>query len=119
MFKKPTSPKLSTVQASPDEPTRKLKRVKKPAKKSSDAPTAGVVIKETPVKALSKKKEKMTVKKCKGIDFVSEVALTKEAQNEEVRKKSLRDFHKTHPSGFGTVTKTAPSAAKIKPSVTN
>ncbi|GKA05173.1 hypothetical protein Tco_0684293, partial [Tanacetum coccineum] len=37
----------------------------------------------------------------------------------EVRKKSLRDFHKTHPSGSGTVTKTTPSAAKIKPSVTN
>nr|GEV55499.1 uncharacterized mitochondrial protein AtMg00810-like [Tanacetum cinerariifolium] len=38
---------------------------------------------------------------------------------EEVRKKSLRDFHKTHPSGSGTVTKIAPSAAKIKPYVTN
>ncbi|GKC66029.1 hypothetical protein Tco_1098627 [Tanacetum coccineum] len=33
--------------------------------------------------------------------------------------KSLRDFHKTHPSGSGTVTKTAPSAVKIKPFVTN
>ncbi|GJY20129.1 hypothetical protein Tco_0392695 [Tanacetum coccineum] len=29
----------------------------------------------------------------------------------------MRDFHKTHPSGSGTVTKTAPSAAKINPSV--
>nr|GEW18145.1 retrovirus-related Pol polyprotein from transposon TNT 1-94 [Tanacetum cinerariifolium] len=38
---------------------------------------------------------------------------------EEVHKKSLRDFHKTHPSGSGTVTKIAPSAAKNKPSVTN
>ncbi|GJU64778.1 hypothetical protein Tco_1246613 [Tanacetum coccineum] len=28
-------------------------------------------------------------------------------------------FHKTHPSGSGIVTKIAPSAAKIKPSVTN
>nr|GFA09364.1 hypothetical protein [Tanacetum cinerariifolium] len=37
----------------------------------------------------------------------------------KVRKKSLRDFHKTHPSGSGTVTKIAPSAAKIKSSVTN
>ncbi|GKC46951.1 hypothetical protein Tco_1064673 [Tanacetum coccineum] len=34
------------------------------------------------------------------------VVLTEEA-HEEVRKKSLRDFHKTHPSGSGTVTKTA------------
>nr|GEY13498.1 hypothetical protein [Tanacetum cinerariifolium] len=31
----------------------------------------------------------------------------------------MRDFHKTHPSGSGTITKTTPSAAKIKPSITN
>ncbi|GKF94758.1 hypothetical protein Tco_0284458, partial [Tanacetum coccineum] len=81
-FKKPASPKLSTVSASPKEPTRKSKRVKRPAKKSNDAPTTCVVIKETPVK-----KEKMTIEKCKGIDFLSKVALTEEAQYEEVRKK--------------------------------
>ncbi|GJW82341.1 hypothetical protein Tco_0146316 [Tanacetum coccineum] len=100
---------------SPEEPTRKSKRVKRPAKKSTNAPTAGVVIRDTPVTLLSKKKEKMTVEKLKGIELLSEVALTEEAQYEEVRKKSLRDFHKTHPSGSGIVT----SAAKIKPSVTN
>ncbi|GJZ43470.1 hypothetical protein Tco_0590725 [Tanacetum coccineum] len=93
-FKKHASPKLSTVLASPEEPTRKSKRVKRPIKKSSDALIAG-------------------------IDLLYEVALTEEAQYEEVRKKSLRDFQKTHPSGSGTVTKIAPSAAKIKPSVTN
>nr|GEY36339.1 hypothetical protein [Tanacetum cinerariifolium] len=58
-------------------------------------------------------------KKRKGIDLLSEVALTEEAQYEEVRKKSLRDFHKTHQSGSGTATKIAPSVAKIKPFVTN
>ncbi|GJX17691.1 hypothetical protein Tco_0218523 [Tanacetum coccineum] len=78
-----------------------------------------VVIRDTPVMSLSKKKEKVTVKKCKGINLLSEVALTEEAQYEEVRKKSLRDFYKTHPSGSGTVTKIAPSATKIKPYVTN
>ncbi|GKG36901.1 hypothetical protein Tco_0447074, partial [Tanacetum coccineum] len=57
----------------------------------------------------------MTVEKRKGIDLLSEVALTEEAQYEEVSKKSLRNFHKTHPSGSGIVT----SAAKIKPYVTN
>ncbi|GJU61648.1 hypothetical protein Tco_1243483 [Tanacetum coccineum] len=108
---KPASPKLSTVPASPDKPTRKSKRVKRPAKKSSNALTACVVIRETLVKSLSKKKEKMIVEKHKGINFLFEVALTEEAQYEEVRKKSLRDFHKTHPSGSGIVTKTAPSAA--------
>ncbi|GJW70815.1 hypothetical protein Tco_0127732 [Tanacetum coccineum] len=96
-FKKPASPKLSTVLVSPEEPTRKLKRAKRPAKKSTNAPTARVVIRDTPMKSLSKKKEKYV----------------------EVRNKSLRDFHKTHPSGSGTATKIAPSAAKIKPSVTN
>ncbi|GKC26101.1 hypothetical protein Tco_1033395 [Tanacetum coccineum] len=69
--------------------------------------------------SLSKKKEKMTVEKRKGIDLLSEVALTEEAQYEEVCKKSLRDFHKTRPSSSGTATKTAPSTAKVKPSVTN
>ncbi|GKB23072.1 hypothetical protein Tco_0862473 [Tanacetum coccineum] len=68
---------------SPEEPTRKSKRVKRPAKKSTNVPTAGVVIRDTLVMSLSKKKEK------------------------------------THPSGSGIVTKIAPSAAKIKPSVTN
>nr|GEZ13084.1 hypothetical protein [Tanacetum cinerariifolium] len=70
-------------------------------------------------KSLSKKKEKIIVKKCKGIDLLSKVALTKEAQYEEVRKKSLRDFHKTYLSGSCTITKTTPSAAKIKHSVTD
>ncbi|GKA89522.1 hypothetical protein Tco_0811334, partial [Tanacetum coccineum] len=59
-FKKPASPKLTNVQVLPKEPTRKLKRVKRTAKKSSDASTTGVVIRETPVMSLSKKKEKMT-----------------------------------------------------------
>ncbi|GKE90348.1 hypothetical protein Tco_1567823, partial [Tanacetum coccineum] len=94
-------------------------RVKRPSKKSSDAPTTGVVIRETPVKSLSKKKEKKTMEKHKGIDLLSKVALTKEAQYKEVGKKSLSYFYKTHPSGSGTVTKIAPSAAKIKPSITN
>nr|GEV45028.1 uncharacterized mitochondrial protein AtMg00810-like [Tanacetum cinerariifolium] len=117
-FKKHASPKLTTVLVSPEEPTRKSKRVKRPTKNSTNAPTTCVVIRDTPVMSLSKKKEKTTIKKRKGIKLISEVALTEEAQYEEVHKKSLRDFHKTHPSGSGIVTKIAPSAAKIKPSVT-
>ncbi|GJS84704.1 hypothetical protein Tco_0751245 [Tanacetum coccineum] len=81
-FKKPTSPKLSTVPALPEEPTRKSKRVKRLAKQSSDVPTTGVVIRETPMKSLSKKKEKMTVEKHKGIDLLFKVALIEEARNE-------------------------------------
>ncbi|GJS66497.1 hypothetical protein Tco_0681061, partial [Tanacetum coccineum] len=99
-FKKPVSPQLSIVLVSLEEPTKKTKRVKRPAKKSTKAPAGGVVIRETPEMPLSKKKEKMTIEKCKGIDLLSEVALTEEAQYEEARKKSLRDFHKTHPKWF-------------------
>nr|GEV98984.1 hypothetical protein [Tanacetum cinerariifolium] len=73
---------------SPEKPTRKSKRVKIPAKKSTNAPTACAIIRDTSVMSVSKKKEKVT---------------------------SLRDFHKTHPSGSGIVT----SVAKIKLSVIN
>ncbi|GJZ98761.1 hypothetical protein Tco_0671214 [Tanacetum coccineum] len=82
-FKKPTSLKLTIVPVSPKEPTRKSKRVKRPAKKSTNAPTVGVVIRDTPVMSLSKKKEKVTVEKRKGIELLSEVALTEEAYNND------------------------------------
>ncbi|GJZ22506.1 hypothetical protein Tco_0559545 [Tanacetum coccineum] len=95
-FKKPATPKLTTVPVSTEEPSRKSKRVKRPVKKTTKAPARG-----------------------KGIKLLSQVALTKDAQFEEVRRKSMRDFHKTHPSGSGTATKPTPSAAIIKPSVTN
>ncbi|GKB90376.1 hypothetical protein Tco_0962648 [Tanacetum coccineum] len=117
-FKKPASPKLTTVPVSTEEPMGKSKRVKRPAKKSTKAPARGVVIRETPKLPLSKKKEKVDVTRGKGIELLSEVALAKDTQFEEVRRKSMRDFHKTHPSGSGTITKTAPSA-EIKPSVIN
>nr|GEV73454.1 hypothetical protein [Tanacetum cinerariifolium] len=118
-FKKPASSKLTTVLVSPKEPTRKSKRAKRPTKKSTNTPAEGVVIRETHVMSLSKKKEKMAVEKSKGIDLLSKVALIEEAQYEEVRKKILRDFYKTHPSGSGTVNKISLSTTKIKPFVTN
>nr|GEU29581.1 hypothetical protein [Tanacetum cinerariifolium] len=91
-FKKPASPKLTTVLVLTETPTRKSKRVKRPAKKSTKTPARGVVIRETP-----------------------EIPLTKKRK----RKKSMRDFHKTHPSGSGTVTKTTLIVAKIKPFATS
>ncbi|GJY56463.1 hypothetical protein Tco_0455578, partial [Tanacetum coccineum] len=108
-----------TYLVSIEEPTGKSKRVKRPAKKSTKALARGVVIRETPEMPLSKKKEKVDVTRGKEIELLSQVALSEDAQFEEVRRKSMRDFHKTHPSGSCTITKTAPSAAKIKPSVTN
>ncbi|GJY66458.1 hypothetical protein Tco_0468696 [Tanacetum coccineum] len=98
---------------------KKSKRVKRSAKKYTKAPAGGVVIRETPEMPLSKNKKKVNVARGKGIKLLSDVALTEEAQYEEVQRKSLRDFHKTNPSGSGTITKTASSAANIKSSVTN
>ncbi|GJU94296.1 hypothetical protein Tco_1319052 [Tanacetum coccineum] len=118
-FKKPASPQLTTVLVSPKESMGNSKRVKRHAKKSTKAPARGVVIRETPEMPLYKKKEKVDVTRGIGIDLLSEVALIEEAQYQEVRRKSMRDFYKTHPSGSSTITKTAPSAAKIKPYVTS
>ncbi|GJR33569.1 hypothetical protein Tco_1209253 [Tanacetum coccineum] len=78
-----------------EEPVKKGKQVKRPAKKSTTKPATGVVIREDPVETKSK------------------------TQMKEVRKKGLRDFHKTHPSGSGTVAKKPPSVDKITPTVTN
>ncbi|GJZ09530.1 hypothetical protein Tco_0543813 [Tanacetum coccineum] len=99
------------------EPKSAKKKV--PAKKTTRKQTSGVVIRDTPMESSSKRKEKVDVARGKGIELLSEVALNEDAQYEEVHKKSLRDFHKTHLSGSGTVTKTAPSATKIKPFVIN
>ncbi|GJS28302.1 hypothetical protein Tco_0488922 [Tanacetum coccineum] len=80
---------------SSEEPTKKSKRVKRSAKKPTKALAGGVVIRETPEMPLSKKKEKVDIVIGKGIELLSDVALTEEAH------------------------KTAPSAPKMKPSVTN
>ncbi|GKB01050.1 hypothetical protein Tco_0829094 [Tanacetum coccineum] len=121
-FKKASpSKKDSDLVPVDEEPVQKGKRVKRPAKKSTTKPAAGVVIREAPMetKSKSKEKEKVDVTRGKGIELLSEVALTEEAQMKEVRKKSLRDFHKTHPSGSGTVAKKPPSVDKITPTVTS
>ncbi|GJU96787.1 hypothetical protein Tco_1321543 [Tanacetum coccineum] len=74
-------------------------------KKASLSKKDSVVIREDHVetKSKSKEKEKVDVTRGKGIDLLFEVALTEEAHMKEVRKKRLRDFHKTHLSGSGIV----------------
>ncbi|GKD11943.1 hypothetical protein Tco_1196350, partial [Tanacetum coccineum] len=89
------------------------------AKKSSTTSAAGTVFRDTPVKTKSSRKEKVDVSHGKCIDLVSEVALAEKAQLKEVRKKSLRDFHKTHPSGSGMVAEKPPGVEKITPTVTS
>ncbi|GJY59654.1 hypothetical protein Tco_0459546 [Tanacetum coccineum] len=102
-----------------EEPVTKGKRVKRSVKKSLPKPATGIVIRDPPVETKSKRKEEVDVSRIKGIDLLSEVALTEEARMKEVRKKSLRDFKKTHPSGFGMVAKKPPRVDKIIPTVTS
>ncbi|GKD35262.1 hypothetical protein Tco_1250771 [Tanacetum coccineum] len=93
----------------PPKMARKFKKAS-PSKKDSDL----VLVDEEPeTKYKSKEKEKLDVTRGKGIELLFEVALTEEAQMKEVRNKSLRDFHKTHPSGSGTVAKKPPSIENI------
>ncbi|GJV28709.1 hypothetical protein Tco_1385157 [Tanacetum coccineum] len=90
-------------------------------KKASPSKKDSIVIREAPVETKSKRKEKekVDVTHGKGIELLSDVALTKEAQMKELRKKSLRYFHKTHLSSSGTVVKKPPSVEKITPTVTS
>nr|GEV46461.1 hypothetical protein [Tanacetum cinerariifolium] len=63
-----------------EEPDTKGKRVKRSIKKSSTKPATSIVIREPPVETKSKRKEKVDVTRGKGIQLLSEVALTDEAQ---------------------------------------
>nr|GEU98716.1 hypothetical protein [Tanacetum cinerariifolium] len=77
------------------------------------------MIREPLVETKSKRKEKVDVTRGKGIELLSEVALTEEAQMKELRKKSLRDFHKSHSSGFGMVSEKQLRVDKITHTVTS
>ncbi|GKB03270.1 hypothetical protein Tco_0831359 [Tanacetum coccineum] len=121
-FKKASpSKKESELVPGDKEPIKKGKRLKTPTKKSASKPATGIVIREPPAKRKSKRKEKekVDVAHGKGIELLSEVALSKKSQMKEERMKSLRDFHKTHPSGFGMVAEKPPSVEKITPTVTS
>nr|GEU35400.1 hypothetical protein [Tanacetum cinerariifolium] len=80
-----TSPETKETKAyqtyliSSKEPMKKSKIVKRSAKKSTKALVGGVVIRETPKMPLSKKNKKVDIATCKGIELLSEVALTEEA----------------------------------------
>ncbi|GKD94318.1 hypothetical protein Tco_1374155 [Tanacetum coccineum] len=88
-----------------EEPAEKPKRAKKPAKKSTTVPTAGVVIRDTPGVSVSKKKAPPKVDRGKGMDLLSEAALLEDAQLKKALKKSKQETHKLHASGSGTGTK--------------
>ncbi|GKE17996.1 hypothetical protein Tco_1425573, partial [Tanacetum coccineum] len=100
-YKKVASPlrKLSPVKEA--EPVKKTKRVKRPAKKSTTAPTASVAIRDTPGVSVSKKKAPAKADRSKGIEILSDVALSEAAQLKEATKRSKKDFHISQASGSG------------------
>ncbi|GJT51550.1 retrovirus-related pol polyprotein from transposon TNT 1-94, partial [Tanacetum coccineum] len=102
-FKKASPSKKDNVPVQADEElVQKGKRVKRPAKKSTTTSAAGIVIREALVETKSKRKEKekVDVAHGKGIELLSNVALTEEDQIKELPKKP-------------------PSVEKITPTVTS
>ncbi|GJT56330.1 retrovirus-related pol polyprotein from transposon TNT 1-94 [Tanacetum coccineum] len=83
-FKKSSpSKKDSNLVPVDEEPVKRGKRLKTHAKKSTSTPVAGIVMREALVETKSKRKGKVDVNSGKGIELLSEVALTEEAQMKE------------------------------------
>ncbi|GJT65743.1 hypothetical protein Tco_1017223 [Tanacetum coccineum] len=100
-YKKVASPlrKLSPVKEA--ELVKNTKRVKRPAKKSTTVPTVGVAIRDTPGVSALKKKAPAKANRSKGIEILSDVALSKVAQLKEATKRSKKDYHISQASGSG------------------
>nr|GEV50201.1 retrovirus-related Pol polyprotein from transposon TNT 1-94 [Tanacetum cinerariifolium] len=100
-----------------EEPTKKPKRAKKPAKKSTTVPTTSVAIRDTPSEFVPKKKTSAKVDRGKGMDLLSDVALLEAAQLKKTLKKSKLETHKLHASssddGVGSLSK-APDVQEDK-----
>ncbi|GKC70805.1 hypothetical protein Tco_1116688 [Tanacetum coccineum] len=107
---------LNKLRAIPPKISRKFKKAS-PNKKDSDLVPVDEPV--TKGKRIKRSVKKSSTKPVTRIELLSKVALTKKAQLKEVRNKSLRDFHKTHPSGSGTVAEKPPSVEKITPTVTS
>ncbi|GJX40026.1 hypothetical protein Tco_0255016 [Tanacetum coccineum] len=106
----------------PPKVARKFKKASPSKKKCELLPCQQQVVNQRAScgnKVKKKEKEKVDVAHGKGIELLSEVPLSEKAQMKEARKKSLRDFHKTHPSGSGTVAEKPPSVEKITPTITS
>ncbi|GJY33568.1 hypothetical protein Tco_0418037 [Tanacetum coccineum] len=98
-YKKVASPlrKLSPVKEA--EPVKKGKRVKRPNKKSTIAPRTCVAIRDTHGVSVSKKKAHAKADRSKGIEILSDVALSEATQLKEATKSSNKDFHISQASG--------------------
>ncbi|GJZ93293.1 hypothetical protein Tco_0665358 [Tanacetum coccineum] len=100
-FKKIASLSKKLYHVLEEEPAKKPKRAKKPAKKSTTMPKTGVVIRDTPGVSMSQKKVPAKVDRGKGMDLLSNVALLKAAQLKKPLKKSKQDTNMLHASGLG------------------
>ncbi|GKG51774.1 hypothetical protein Tco_0544412, partial [Tanacetum coccineum] len=90
-FKKASpSKKESELVPGDEEPIKKVKILKTPAKKSASKPATGIVVKEPPVetKSKGKEKEKVDVAHGKGIKLLSEVALSKKLKWRKKERKA-------------------------------
>ncbi|GJU81818.1 hypothetical protein Tco_1284183 [Tanacetum coccineum] len=100
-FKKVASPSRKLSPVLEEEPVVKPKRAKKPVKKSTTVPIAGVVIRDTPSEYVLKKKTPAKVDRGKGMDLLFDVTLLEYAQLKKSLKKSKLETHKIHASGSG------------------
>ncbi|GJY94635.1 retrovirus-related pol polyprotein from transposon TNT 1-94 [Tanacetum coccineum] len=100
-YKKVASPSKKLSLVLEEEPTEKPKRAKKPAKKSTNVPTSGVTIRDTPSMFVPKKKTPAKVDRGKGMDLLYDVELLEAAQLKKTLKKSKMETHKLHASGSG------------------
>ncbi|GKC26230.1 hypothetical protein Tco_1033524 [Tanacetum coccineum] len=100
-FKKIASPSKKLSPILEEEPAKKSKQDKKPAKKSTTVPIAGVVIRDTPGVSMSMKKAPTKVDRGKGMDLLFDVALLEAAQLKKGLKKSKQDTHMLYASGSG------------------
>nr|GEW26701.1 hypothetical protein [Tanacetum cinerariifolium] len=98
-FKKIASPIKELSPVLEKELAKKSKRVKRPAKKPTIAPTTDVIIRDTPGVSVSKKKAPAKVDRGKRIELLSDAALLEAAQLKKALKKSKLETHKLQASG--------------------
>ncbi|GJU52108.1 uncharacterized mitochondrial protein-like protein [Tanacetum coccineum] len=112
-FKKVASPSKKLSPFLEEDPTKKPKQAKKPAKKSTTVQTSSIVIRDTPSVFMLKKKAPAKDDRSKGIDLLSDVALLEAAQLKKAFKKCKKDSHMLHASGSNEGTGTKPGVPDV------
>ncbi|GKD47879.1 hypothetical protein Tco_1276855, partial [Tanacetum coccineum] len=100
-YKKVASPSRKLSHVKEADHVKKTKRVKRYTKMFTTAPTACVVMRDTPGVFVSKKKAPAKGDKCKGMELLSYAALLEADQVKEAIQKSKKDSHMLHASSSG------------------